>query len=424
MGDYVPIIPVEDQDIARILASEDPTFNEIRTLMRGCRYAHGRDEKFEYADSLLPEASDYLRPYTLRALVRADITEDEAASHLEQSKMFYRRLASLLPAIMKFFSKDAKLRNPRGLVMAIDDCHNEFQATSNAARRDRQIRETKEKLTRAAGLARDSASALNDAADHFQYEYSRYRDIYYPPAPGPARFLSDLIGELQMCAGVLDIMHEIADIKPKDLFVYGNDQRTDLVESVYHMCTMWDGPKLVTTPGSDFAGLCSLIFEAASGNSDEGLAGAINRFARSAERKQWDLEGENEDDAENFQTEKNQMTYSAKTIELCKNVLQKPNLSDMAHLLLNLRIKYEEGQYEDARIRYGPRQVYISQMNQEQWESALMDAVSRFKPEQIAALDDMIMNGRSWATRDIEHGQKIRAARLTDLNAKAENPGN
>src|SRR4051812_357080 len=89
-----------------------------------------------------------------------------------------------------------------------------------------------------------------------------------------------------------------------------NDQRTDLVENVYHMCTMWDGPKLVTTP------LCSLMFEAATGNSDEGLAGAINRYARSNDRRQWDLEGENENYDDNFWIEKNQMVQSSKVIEL------------------------------------------------------------------------------------------------------------
>jgi hypothetical protein len=64
-----PPVPVEDHDIARILASNAPTFEDIKTLMRGARYTQGYDEKFEYANSLLPEASDYLRPHTLRALV-------------------------------------------------------------------------------------------------------------------------------------------------------------------------------------------------------------------------------------------------------------------------------------------------------------------------------------------------------------------
>lgn len=218
-----PLSPVEDRDIARILTSEAPTFEDIKTLVRGARYARGHDETFEYANSLLPQASDYLRSHTLRALVRADISEEEAAWYLEQNKAFFRRLVNLLPSIVSFFGKEARFRNPRGIASTIDDCHNDFQATGSALRRDRQLREAKEKLMRAARLARDSASALSDAEGHFKYEFDRYREAYYRPVPGPARFLGDLIQELQMCAGVLEIAHEIADIKPKRLFVFGND---------------------------------------------------------------------------------------------------------------------------------------------------------------------------------------------------------
>ena len=415
---------VEDHDFARILASEEPSFEDIKTLMRGARYTGGFDEKFEYANALLLEASDYLRSYTLRALVRADITEEEGAKYLKQNKIFFGRLVNMLPSIVRFFGKEARQRNPRGIVMAIDDCHNEFQATGSASRRDRQLREAKEKLTHASRLALESASALHDTGEHCEYEFDRYRSVYYKPAPGPARFFSDLIDELRMCAGVLDIVHEIADIEPKRLFVFGNDQRRDLVQAVYRMCTMWDGPKLVTTPGSDFATLCSLMFEAVSGNPSEGLAGAINRFARSDDRKQWDLEGENDDPDDNFLTEKNRMTYSSKQIELCKRILRKPALSEMSVFLLNARIKHEEKEYEEARTTYGPRQVYVSQMSQEQWQGMLLEVINRFKPEQIDDLDDMIVRGQSLATRDIEHGRKVRAKREEKVDANSENRGN
>jgi hypothetical protein len=194
---------------------------------------------------------------------------------------------------------------------------------------------------------------------------------------------------------------------------YGNDQRTTVVEWAYHMCTMWDGPKLVTTPGSDFAALCSLLFEAVSGRSDEGLAGAINRYARSEERKQWDREGEGEDerDNDNFLSEKNTMRSSEEEVELCKVLLQEPSLSDMAKVLLHTRMKHEQHSYEVARTTYGPRQVYPSQLNEEQWNNMLMEAVSRLKPEQVEKLDEEIASGKSSAALDIELGQQRRSDR-------------
>jgi hypothetical protein len=219
----------------------------------------------------------------------------------------------------------------------------------------------------------------------------------------------------------MEITHTTADIKPKRLFIFGNDQRTSIVEDVYHMCCMWDGPKLVTTPGSDFAALCSLMFEAVSGASDEGLAGAINRYARSAERKQWDKEGEDDDPDDNFHTEKNEMYASSHAIELCKQVLQKPGLTDKAIGLLSLRLQHEQRKHEEARTRYGPRQVYVGQMNREQWDGMLIEAVNRLKPEQIADLDEMIMKGKSLSACDIERGQRIRADRKrVDANSEPE----
>jgi hypothetical protein len=183
---------VEEHDIARILASDRPSLEDIKT-MRGTRYADGFDERFEYANSLLAEASDYLRAHTLRALVRAEITEAEAAKHLKQNKAFFKRLASLLPSIMRFFGKGPRRQNPL-------------------------------------------------------------------------------------------------------------------------------------------------------------------------------LEGEDDDPDDNW-SEKNRMRHSSQEIELCKHLLQESTLSEMALRLLNARIRHEEKEQEDARTTYGPRQVYISQMNQEQWET-------------------------------------------------------
>jgi hypothetical protein len=338
------------------------------------------------------------------------MTEEEASAYVRRDKAFFHRLVDLLPSILGFFGKE-RLRNPGGIVSAIDDLHNDFQFTISSSRRDSQLRRAKERLTRAVRLAREAALALEDAQEHFKYEFDAYRAVYYRPAPGPARFLSDLIDELRMCAGVAEIAHAAADIEPKRLWIFGNDQRRVVVEEAYRLCSECAGPKLVTTPGSDFAMLCSLLFEAVSGKSDEGLAGAINRYARSEARKQWDREGEDDDPDDNFQTEKRRMASATHAIELCKSVLQKSDLSDKALALLQARIKEAEQTYEEARTKYGPHQVYVSQMNQQQWDNMLLGAYKRLKPERMEELDEMIKSGKSLAACDIEWGQKIRASR-------------
>jgi hypothetical protein len=137
---------------------------------------------------------------------------------------------------------------------------------------------------------------------------------------------------------------------------------------------MWDGPRLVTTPGSQFAALCSLLFEAVSGGADESLSGAINRYARSYDRKRWDGEREEqEDDNDNFVAEKRAMRLSMREIALCEALQSAAELSTMAKSLLLMRINGERRKYDEARSKYGPRQVLMSHLNPEQKEAMFGD---------------------------------------------------
>jgi len=329
----------------------------------------------------------YLQPHILSALVRADITEDEAASHLERNKAFFSRLVELLPSLIAFFGN----RNGWwGILSTIDDCHNDFHVTSTSSRKDRQLRETKDLLTDALTTVVQAAEALKSAKRHFDIEFNRYREVYYSSVERP-RYLDELIDELRMCSGVLEIVNATADQDPNHLLLSGNDKRTMLVEWAYHMCTMWDGPKLVTTPGSEFAALCSLLLEAVSGAADESLSGAINRFARSDARKKWDEEGDEQEESENdnFIAEKKIMRVSMREIALCKALQSTAGLSTMAKNLFLMKINDEWRKHVEARDRYGPRQVYIDQLNPEQFDAMLADAVSRLSPEKLEKLIDL-----------------------------------
>jgi hypothetical protein len=165
---------------------------------------------------------------------------------------------------------------------------------------------------------------------------------------------------------------------------------------------------LVTTPGSNFATLFSLLFEAVSGRSDQGLAGAVNRYARSDTRRWWDRGREEEDEVkdDNFAHQKRVMKTRAREIELCKALLKDRNLSGMAKVLLHMRIIYERQEYEQAQELYGPRQVLLGQLNEDQWGNLLSEAVSQWSPERIAELDAQLSGGKSLAARDVELGKQ------------------
>jgi hypothetical protein len=309
------------------------------------------------------------------------------------------------------------------IISSIDVCHGDFFFTAASSRKDRQLREAKERLANAVKLASELATALEDVKEHCQVEFQRYHAIYYPEAHvGSSRFLGDLIHELRMCSGVMEIVNATAEVNPKRLLLLsGNDARKTVVECAHHMCTLWDGPKLVTTPGSDFSALCSLLFEAVSGRSDEGLAGAINRYARSDDRGQWDREAK-EDEDDNFVSQKNTMSFSAQQIELCEKLLQNTNLSETARVLLHMRIDHEQKKYEEALTKYGPQQVCISQMNEEQVMNMLFEAYSRMKPEQRQEFDEKMSSGKTDAALDIELGQARRSGRGGKIDAESAAP--
>ncbi|KAG0632532.1 hypothetical protein HOY80DRAFT_1067993, partial [Tuber brumale] len=259
---------------------------------------------------------------------------------------------------------------------------------------DRQTRETKERLAKAIKASLNAARAIEEAKRFLEIEFDQFREVYRPYGERQ-RHLDELIDELRMYSGVVEIVDAVVDLGPqgpfRSLHLSGNDARTTLVEYAYHMCTMWDGPKLVTTPGSQFSDLCSLLFEAVTGQAEESLSGAINRYARSDERIQWDQEGQEEDDEDdNFVSQKRRMSASHRDIRLYTAVGRHPGLSQMAKTLLALRLQSEVDRYQKAKNAHGPNQVYFSQMNTDQIATMFADAIQSWRPERRIDLYEFI----------------------------------
>jgi hypothetical protein len=153
-----------------------------------------------------------------------------------------------------------------------------------------------------------------------------------------------------------------------------------------------------------------------TGEADEGLAGAINRYARSDERKKWDEQGEEElADDDNFASEKHSMRFSEREIELCKALLDKARFSTMAETLLLMRVNRERQNHDEACSKYGPRQVYMSQLNSDQIDAMLGEAIGRLSPEKLEKLSTHV--GQSSAALDISLGEARRSARRQGFDA-------
>jgi hypothetical protein len=405
---------------------ETLTLEDVNLLFKNTRHRENDPERIAYANSLLPEAGDYLRPYELRALLRADISGTEAAVALKRSKALFSRLAWLLPSLLAFFERR---QNLAGLLYCIDECHNNFHATAASPRRDRQARETKDLINVACEATVRAAATLESVTRLIENEYDRYHQAYHPNHEGPSS-LKKLIEELGMCSGVLEIMSAKVDLSPKRhpftlLHLSGNDQRTLVVESAYHMSADWNGPKLVTTPGSQFAALCSLLFEAVGGEPDESLSGAINRYARSDDRRLWDLEGEEmKEESDNFLTEKERMRGCTRQIELCKALKKSPGISTIAQTLLQMRIDWEQKKYKEASETYGPRQVYIENYNAEQFYQMIAPIVDLLDSDKLEKLCDAGISTDSLSAialealtgTDISVGKSRRSGRGTEVD--------
>jgi hypothetical protein len=362
--------------------------------MLSARHRDLPTENIEYANSLLPESGEYLPLFMLSAFVRADISEEEAVVYIQRNKEFLQRLTYLLPALVCYFDPQTRPRNLLGLLGCLEDCHNDYYATAQSPRRDRRIRETRESLNEAITNSASAIVALEAAQRFIDLEFSRYHGIYYQASTANGavrRDVAELIHELKMCSGVAEIVRAAMDFDLDYLFLSGNDKRSTVVEYAYQMSTMWNGPKLVTTPGSDFSILCSLLFEAVSGISDESLAGAINRYARSDDRRKHDIEEaefrEEEASDDNFSREKRAMKVSAREIERSTSLLKTPGLSMMARTLLLMRIDREQREYDEAQGAKGPNQVLMSHLNAEQLENLFRPVVDRVSGKSLNNLD-------------------------------------
>lgn len=362
---------ISEDEIERRLARDALTQKDIKTVMLSVRHSLSDQKNINYAKSLLPD-SDYLPPYVLSRLVRADISEQEAAQYIGPNKAFFARLTEYLPDLLRYFAQPTPT-NYSGLLRCIDDCHNDYHSLAHSLRRDRAIREAHQSLKDALDATNKAAAALAIANRHIDIAFSQFHEMYFKTSSGKSegrRDIEDLIHELRMCCSVIEIVRETAEIDDSYLILSGNDRRSLLVNYAYQMITMWNGPKLVTTPGSDFSNLCSLLFEVVTGIPDESLAGAINRFARSHERRKWDTESEEtqEDEDNNFAVEVRQMQVCDREIKRCLALLERQDVSELARTLLHIKIHQEKTKFETAESTYGPRQVWISQLNEEQLE--------------------------------------------------------
>lgn len=367
------------------------TLNVVKQAMLRARHADVED--VEFANALYAEAGDYLPSHIRQSLIRADITGLEAAPEILAQKAFFKRILALFPALARFFQLEDR-QNIIGLLMHVDDCHNDYHVSANAIRRDRKHRETIQSLNDLGASIQGTVSALEDSHYVLDDEFRKFYELYFSASaaslPNP-HDIGQLIQELKVCLEVAHIVKVRASMDDEYLHLTGNDKRSVLVEYAYDMSRMWNGPPLLTTPGSDFSALCSLLFEVVTGSADESLAGAINRFSRSEDRKKRDREEDEyrseEQDNDNFVDARRTMKGCAENITVWRALLGNSSLNREAKNLVRLRLQEETKALETARDAYGPHRIYMSDQ-----ETATFS--KSFDPRMLARLEIELGNAR------------------------------
>jgi hypothetical protein len=386
----------------------------LRALLREVRNILPEDAAF--ANSLWPQAGDFLSSRSLRALIRDEIEDERVAAEIEENRRLLDRLSSLLPALSDIFAP-ADSDNLIGFLGCIDDCCDDYLGSRERPRKDRQLREAHEAMNLASQRLASAVKALETAKRFVETEYAEFHDLYFHPEEeiSIASFaqternkrdrypsIEDLTREMRVCQGVFDIVQARAIGDPEKLFIFGNDGKNHIVAYAHMMSLMWNGPAITTTPGSDFALLCSLLFECATGQADESLAGAINRYARSPRRfKKEEEEKEftwQETSEDNFADIRSQIRFSLQEIEECKAILETGTLDGFARTLLLLRSRHNLRYIEAASQIYGPRQVWMSHLSE----------------DQLAHIAPIAVDVRAVTKLDIELGNLRRSRRLED----------
>lgn len=269
--------------------------------------------------------------------------------------------------------------------------------------------------------------AIDQCASH---EYDDVHQIYMKRLRQEERLIGfrSLIEHLKFSKDFLDLHHYRSRYEENWLFVNHNQTRTVIVDYVYTMSRFWNGPPLVTAPGSDYSALCSLVLEIVSGVADESLSGAINRFARSEDRRKIDLE-ESEEKLQENQVESDKFYYAKDTIKRsiakCEKyvaMLKDGQIDDGPKFLLKLLIQEELERAKAAGTKYGPHLVWVSQIPQSYLDEKFgsIDIGSKRSREAEIKLDSFEGKTRSQIRREVRAPSKVEVNTSMPVNAKDE----
>ncbi|WP_047463375.1 hypothetical protein [Rhizobium rhizogenes] len=334
------------------------------------------DAERRVAREISTEAGDYLPGFHLLDFISAKLSDDDCLRAVVERKVIIARMEDLLPAVFGFLG-EMEARAVSSVVEQVFDCSIGYQYIQRAAYSSQQRKVILNDVHALVGLLNQIEPLLERSGWHVRGEYEEHKRAM---ARIHSRDTSDLasfdelrkeIKGLRLAAEVALVRDSIGD---EPFLVGDNKARTHIVEFAYNLSLRFGQPSFVTTPGSDFSNLCSLLIELATGVQDESLAGAINRFARSElkariDREEIEFRDEESDEgiarreADNFAHIKGSLLSLDASKELWLRILASRSWDTFSEEQIALRLSDIRNEREIAEKTQGPHLVWASQMS-------------------------------------------------------------
>ncbi|MBY5413397.1 hypothetical protein HFO98_34310 [Rhizobium leguminosarum] len=334
------------------------------------------DMERRVAREISTEAGDYLPRFHLLDFISAKLSDEDCLRAVTERKVIIARMEDLLPATFGLLG-EMEARTVSSIVEQVFDCAIGYQYIERAAYSSQQRKVVLKDVYALVDLLNQIEPLLERSGWHVKGEYEDHKRAI---ARIFSRDTSDLasFGELRKEMKSLRLAAEVAlfrdSIGDEPFFVGDNKARTHIVEFAYNLSLRFGKPSFVTTPGSDFSNLCSLLFELATGTQDESLAGAINRFARSElkariDREEMQFRDEESDEgvarreADNFADVKGRLLSLDASKELWLRILSSRSWDTFSEEQMSLRLADIRNEREIAEKTQGPHLVWASQIS-------------------------------------------------------------
>lgn len=323
--------------------------NEMDELFWSIRKARHVPSYILNDDPSTPDKLKYATSFQVSWFLRQEISQQQFDEACIANQQFQKRAANLLPTLFAYLDFRETGYEQSNAISLLDDTHYDYTISIGAPRSDRKRKKILNEVKAAEKALREATERFRAIEPAVGYEVEAFLNRYkvWDMETGKSMFiLSIFLTRLEVLTELLSIVRARINTDPEFPMVSGNDVRSDIVKAAHTMCVWWRGPELKTTPGSDFSNFASILFEIVSGEPDASLAGAINRYARSKERDEFELSERAWEQDDEAQFHKERLRTSRREVKNWAKVLEAGGLTKFG---TGLAIKLLESQIAEAK---------------------------------------------------------------------------